>query len=159
MHAFTIAAAAVLVGLSNAQTGGNIPGIPECAGGCIGNFGGCGALDADCICNNSDLITNLACCVSVQCDEDDQESKSDSCVASDVPVRDEVYADRCSDFVLRARHLRELRCGSPSIRLLRSRRGEHAAGRLQHGSCGRFVCCNQRKQREHGDDHNERQRH
>lgn len=73
MRTTSIAFATLLVGLAHAQS--SIPGLPECAGGCIGNFGGCGALDADCICNNDQLIANLACCVSVSCETADQESK------------------------------------------------------------------------------------
>ena len=66
-------ASTLLLGLVHAQ----VPGLPQCAGGCISSdFGGCGALDAECICNNSDLIANLACCVSTSCDAEGQKGMS-----------------------------------------------------------------------------------
>lgn len=75
MRSVSLAVATLLLGFSHAQNQ-NIPGLPECAGSCIGNFGGCGALDVDCICSNSDLLSNLACCVSVECSQQDQDSES-----------------------------------------------------------------------------------
>lgn len=56
--------------------GVDIPGLPACAGDCVpDDFGGCQRLNVDCICTNKPLLTNLACCVSKKCDEDDQDSE------------------------------------------------------------------------------------
>ncbi|KAB2571564.1 putative cfem domain protein [Lasiodiplodia theobromae] len=52
--------------------------LPQCAQSCVGtDFGGCSTLDVECICNNKDLITGLACCVSTSCDAADQQTVID----------------------------------------------------------------------------------
>lgn len=62
---------AALVTISSAAT---VPGLPSCAGSCVGtDFGGCGTLNVQCICSNTALIASLACCVSTACDAADQE--------------------------------------------------------------------------------------
>ncbi|KAL1643538.1 hypothetical protein SLS58_004898 [Diplodia intermedia] len=49
--------------------------LPQCAQSCIGSdFGGCGTLDVQCICDNKTLISDLACCVSTGCDAADQKT-------------------------------------------------------------------------------------
>ncbi|KAF2810008.1 uncharacterized protein BDZ99DRAFT_301459 [Mytilinidion resinicola] len=65
-----IAVIAALTSLSTAQS--LLDQLPQCARTCVGqNFGGCKTLDIACICGNSDLISNLSCCVSKSCDADD----------------------------------------------------------------------------------------
>lgn len=74
MYAYTLTAIALLSSLAAAQ----IPGLPSCAAGCVGDsFGSCGALDVQCICKNTELISTLSCCVSKACNKDDQDSKED----------------------------------------------------------------------------------
>ncbi|KKY13873.1 putative cfem domain [Diplodia seriata] len=52
--------------------------LPQCAQSCVGtDFGGCGTLDVQCICNNKTLISDLACCVSTSCDAADQKTVID----------------------------------------------------------------------------------
>ena len=65
-------AVAIVLGLASAQ----FAGLPTCASGCIGTFGSCGGFDAKCICNDKQLIADLACCVSVSCEKDDQDGES-----------------------------------------------------------------------------------
>lgn len=52
------------------------PGLPQCAGNCINGYGGCNVLQVKCICSNTSLLSDLACCVSKKCSAADQESKS-----------------------------------------------------------------------------------
>ena len=67
------------------------PGLPSCAGNCVSSFGGCQQLDVKCICSDSTLIANLACCVSTACDAADQESEPSNKImlrtgpATDIP--------------------------------------------------------------------------
>lgn len=71
------ASLAALLGLAAAAS---IPGLPTCAGNCVpSDFGGCNQIDVKCICANSDLISNLACCVSTACSQADQESAYSTC--------------------------------------------------------------------------------
>jgi len=47
--------------------------LPSCAFSCVTNLGGCNQLDITCICSDTELISGLACCVSKQCDAEDQD--------------------------------------------------------------------------------------
>src|SRR5438045_2351647 len=38
------------------------------------SIGGCGSLDAKCICSNADFLSNIACCLANACDQADQQS-------------------------------------------------------------------------------------
>lgn len=40
-----------------------------------GSFGGCSALDVKCICADTNLISQLSCCVATKCPPADQQSK------------------------------------------------------------------------------------
>ncbi|KAI7369427.1 hypothetical protein KC354_g1918 [Hortaea werneckii] len=51
----------------------DISNLPSCAFGCVTNLGGCNQLDINCICSDSELISGLACCVSKECDTEDQD--------------------------------------------------------------------------------------
>lgn len=63
-----------LAALITISAAASIPGLPSCAGSCVGtDFGGCGSLNVQCICSNTALISSLACCVSTACDQADQE--------------------------------------------------------------------------------------
>ena len=53
----------------------DISNLPRCAYGCVTNLGGCNQLDITCICSDTELISGLACCVSKECDTEDQDSK------------------------------------------------------------------------------------
>lgn len=67
----------LLVTFASAALSASIPGLPTCAGNCLGNsFGSCTQLDVKCICSDTSLIQNLACCVSKACNAADQESMS-----------------------------------------------------------------------------------
>ncbi|CAK1367840.1 uncharacterized protein RHO25_012946 [Cercospora beticola] len=59
------------VALALAQT--QMPGLPECAQGCITDSCGCNQVDLACICSNTQLIDNLSCCVSENCDQSGQD--------------------------------------------------------------------------------------
>lgn len=48
---------------------------------------GCSNIDAECICKSSGLIDNLACCVSKDCDSEDQQSTFLFLACSVPPVR------------------------------------------------------------------------
>lgn len=54
-------------------------GLPSCAAnGCVtSDYGGCEALDIECICTQGDWIAGLACCVSTACDAAGQEGMLD----------------------------------------------------------------------------------
>lgn len=79
MRAATISAC--ITAFASLAAAVSIPGLPSCAGGCVpADLGGCNLVDVSCICGNSDLISNLACCVSTACDKADQESKSGVCL-------------------------------------------------------------------------------
>ena len=72
MYARIVLLASLLASIVTAVT---IPGLPKCAGDCVGSdFGGCQQLNVKCICSNQPLLTHLACCVSKTCDAADQES-------------------------------------------------------------------------------------
>ncbi|KAI7159090.1 hypothetical protein KC349_g4413 [Hortaea werneckii] len=51
----------------------DISNLPSCAYGCVTNLGGCNQLDITCICSDTELISGLACCVSKECDPEDQD--------------------------------------------------------------------------------------
>ncbi|GAB1735455.1 hypothetical protein NU219Hw_g3086t1 [Hortaea werneckii] len=51
----------------------DISNLPSCAFGCVSNLGGCNQLDINCICSDTELISGLACCVSKECDSEDQD--------------------------------------------------------------------------------------
>ncbi|KAK1071206.1 hypothetical protein LTR74_003587 [Friedmanniomyces endolithicus] len=50
----------------------SIPGLPACAGNCVTSFGNCAQLAVACICSDTTLLANLACCVGSNCDAADQ---------------------------------------------------------------------------------------
>ncbi|KAI5358710.1 Putative extracellular membrane protein, CFEM [Septoria linicola] len=62
---FKLAAVALFASIAYAQ----IPGLPDCAQGCITDYGGCNQVDVKCICENQPLLETLSCCVSQNCDE------------------------------------------------------------------------------------------
>merc|ERR1711967_99071 len=51
----------------------DISNLPSCAFSCVTDLGGCNQLDITCICSDTELISGLACCVSKQCDAEDQD--------------------------------------------------------------------------------------
>ncbi|KAK4971168.1 hypothetical protein LTR66_011488 [Elasticomyces elasticus] len=56
----------------------NVPGLPACAGTCVGsNLGGCQQIDVACICKNTGYIQSLSCCVAQSCSPADQENDED----------------------------------------------------------------------------------
>ncbi|KXL48641.1 hypothetical protein M433DRAFT_148660 [Acidomyces richmondensis BFW] len=65
VYAFVAAFASAAFSLS-------IPGLPPCAQNCVTSFGSCNQLDVKCICSDTSLIANLACCVGKVCDAADQ---------------------------------------------------------------------------------------
>lgn len=73
LHPFIMLAAAVplvaLFATSVLAQGGSIPGLPQCAQGCVTDYGGCNQVDVECICTNKPLLEKLSCCVSQNCDE------------------------------------------------------------------------------------------
>lgn len=74
------ALAGLLAGSAIAQSNA---GLPACAAnGCVtSDYGGCEALDIECICTQGDWIAGLACCVSTACDAAGQEGNVSSCVS------------------------------------------------------------------------------
>ncbi|KAF2200137.1 hypothetical protein GQ43DRAFT_473008 [Delitschia confertaspora ATCC 74209] len=68
-----------------------LSGLQPCARDCLtDDFGGCALLDVKCICGNKNLIDNLSCCVSKNCNADQQQETikfaHDICVANGVTV-------------------------------------------------------------------------
>lgn len=66
------ALAGLLAGSTIAQSNA---GLPSCAAdSCVtSDYGGCEALNVECICTQGDWIAGLACCVSEACDAAGQE--------------------------------------------------------------------------------------
>ncbi|EMC91475.1 hypothetical protein BAUCODRAFT_135071 [Baudoinia panamericana UAMH 10762] len=63
----------LLSALASVAFSASIPGLPACAGSCVGtSFGSCSTLDVKCICSDSSLLSGLACCVSTSCNAADQ---------------------------------------------------------------------------------------
>ncbi|KAL5382592.1 hypothetical protein DPSP01_006429 [Paraphaeosphaeria sporulosa] len=65
---------AILFALSSCAVAQDILGsLPRCGQNCFGNnFQGCQQFDYKCICGNKDLIAELSCCVSKNCNSNDQ---------------------------------------------------------------------------------------
>ncbi|KAK3113792.1 hypothetical protein LTR53_008570 [Teratosphaeriaceae sp. CCFEE 6253] len=63
---------ALVVALISAVYAVSIPGLPACAGECVTSFGSCSQLAVQCICSDTTLLANLACCVGHNCDATDQ---------------------------------------------------------------------------------------
>ncbi|KAK3197361.1 hypothetical protein GRF29_1536g1509493 [Pseudopithomyces chartarum] len=65
---------AILVTLSSLAVAQDILGsLPKCGQECFGNnFAGCGQFDFKCICGNTNLISELSCCVSTKCNDQDK---------------------------------------------------------------------------------------
>ncbi|KAK5008178.1 hypothetical protein LTR28_004315 [Elasticomyces elasticus] len=74
MRVAILSAVAALSALTLAIT---VPGLPACAGTCVGsNLGGCQQIDVACICKNTNYIQSLSCCVAQSCSQADQDSES-----------------------------------------------------------------------------------
>ncbi|PQE03446.1 CFEM domain-containing protein [Rutstroemia sp. NJR-2017a BBW] len=72
---FILAVTAALASLTSAQDG-----LPSCAKTCTnkftstggGNIGGCKSLDIQCICSSPTFLSDIACCLTDQCNAADQ---------------------------------------------------------------------------------------
>ncbi|KAK0315844.1 hypothetical protein LTR01_001144 [Friedmanniomyces endolithicus] len=62
----------LLAALASVAVTVSIPGLPACAGNCVTSFGNCAQLAVGCICSDTTLLANLACCVGSNCDAADQ---------------------------------------------------------------------------------------
>ncbi|KAK0333994.1 hypothetical protein LTR91_025500 [Friedmanniomyces endolithicus] len=62
----------LLAALASVAVSVSIPGLPACAGNCVTSFGNCAQLAVGCICSDTTLLANLACCVGSNCDAADQ---------------------------------------------------------------------------------------
>ncbi|KAF2176679.1 hypothetical protein K469DRAFT_722069 [Zopfia rhizophila CBS 207.26] len=73
MRFSSVAIVAALSSLALAQN--LLDQLPKCAQDCVGsNFGGCNPFDIPCVCKNKDLISNLSCCVSTKCSQQEQDA-------------------------------------------------------------------------------------
>ncbi|KAK1823152.1 hypothetical protein LTR12_002455 [Friedmanniomyces endolithicus] len=62
----------LLAALASVAVSVSIPGLPACAGNCVTSFGNCAQLAVGCICSDTTLLANLACCVGSNCNAEDQ---------------------------------------------------------------------------------------
>jgi len=69
---------AITIGLAGTSLG-QFNGVPTCGQPCLtkytsgGNIAGCNSLDVACICSNQNFLSDVACCLSVNCDPADQQ--------------------------------------------------------------------------------------
>ncbi|KAF2725671.1 hypothetical protein K431DRAFT_309274 [Polychaeton citri CBS 116435] len=64
-----------LIALGATLSQAQFAGLPTCAGACIPkDLGGCGQINYDCICTNTALLSQLSCCVSQNCNQEDQDA-------------------------------------------------------------------------------------
>lgn len=82
----------------------NLGDLPSCARACIGtsvNVPGCTGLDIRCICSNESFLNDVACCLSRECNQADQQNAasfaSSLCSSAGVNVPSEVVCSSDSE--------------------------------------------------------------